>query len=157
MRLFGPILVLTLIEIALFITVGGWLGLGLSLLVILGTAVLGSALLRLQGRRMALDLRQAMNGIGDPLSPMAQHGLVMIAAVLLILPGFLGDTLGLLLLLPPIRHMIITMVGRRVQVQRPPMHDTHRHGVVIDADFVELDPDTPPGPQPGRRSGWTQD
>lgn len=157
MRLFAPILVLTLIEIALFITVGGWLGLGLSLLVILGTAVLGSALLRLQGRRMALDLRQAMNGIGDPLSPMAQNGLVMIAAVLLILPGFLGDALGLLLLLPPIRHMIISMVGRRVQVRRPRMHDTHRHGVVIDADFVELDADTPPGPQPGRRSGWTQD
>ena len=93
MRLFGPILVLTLIEIALFITVGGWLGLGLSLLVILGTAVLGSGLLRLQGQRMALDLRQAMNGIGDPLSPMAQRGLIMMAAILLILPGFLGDTL----------------------------------------------------------------
>ncbi|GHC29567.1 exclusion protein FxsA [Gemmobacter nanjingensis] len=156
MRLFGPILVLTLIEIALFITVGGWLGLGLSLLVILGTAVLGSGLLRLQGQRMALDLRQAMNGIGDPLSPMAQRGLIMMAAILLILPGFLGDTLGLLLLLPPVRHMIIAMVGRRVQMHRPPMNDPHRHGVVIDADFVELD-EPPSGPPPARRSGWTQD
>ena len=64
MRRFGPFIVLILIEIALFITLGGAIGLLPSLAVIFGTGVLGVAVMRRQGRRAALDLRAALDGIG---------------------------------------------------------------------------------------------
>ena len=77
---------------------------------------------------------------------------------LLILPGFLGDTIGLLLLIPPVRRLITDAIARRVQV-------TERFGVrqgpdvVIDGEFIELDPndgsESPRG-NDSRPSGWTR-
>lgn len=157
MRLFGPFVVLMLVEIALFITLGGWMGLWLSLAVIFGTAFLGAVLLRGQSQRMALDLRAAMARMSSPLSPMAHHALILFAGILLILPGFLGDTIGLLLLIPPLRRELIALLAR--YVPQPPRdgfgtHPGARPDVVIDAEFIELD-DTAAPPRSGP-SGWTR-
>ena len=151
MRLFGPMIVLMLVEIALFITLGGAIGLLASLAVILGTAVLGGALLRRTGASMAMDMRAAM--AGAPMPGMAgDHGLRMLAAVLLILPGFLGDMLGGLLLIGPLRRWIVGKLAARMR-PAPGFGVKSGRDLVIDAEFIELPPEEMP---PRGPSGWTR-
>jgi UPF0716 protein FxsA len=155
MWLFAGFLALPLIEIALFVTLGAWLGLWLTLAVVLGTAVAGVVVIRRQGAHAMEGLRQATRLGRDPLGQVADSGFVMAAGVLLILPGFLTDTLGLLLLVPPLRRLVVRSLSSRVVV-----HHTGpaRQGpVVIDGEYFEIgsDPsaDAPAGRPP---SGWTR-
>ena len=69
--------------------------------------------LALAGQR---GLREGLQeGLHDPLSPLAHKALMGVAAVLLILPGFFTDALGLILLLPPVRALIIKGMASRMQ------------------------------------------
>lgn len=115
------ILALPLVEIALFVTLGGWLGLWLTLAWVLLTGVMGVLILRslamsgaIRGRQ---DFVEGFRGrmAEDPLSPIAHQALIGVAAVLLILPGFFTDALGLLLLLRPVRGLIIRVLASRVR------------------------------------------
>ncbi|MDZ7909289.1 MAG: FxsA family protein [Gemmobacter sp.] len=157
MRLFGPFIALILIEIALFITLGGAIGLLPSLAVIFGTGVLGVAVMRRQGRRAALDLRAALDGIRKPTAPPADVLVVFLAGLLLVSPGFLADALGLLLLIPPLRRALIAMVAKRMPVQATAgfgVHQTGRPDVVIDGEFIEIE-QTQVSQDRGP-SGWTK-
>ena len=69
---------------------------------------------RNQGKGAALR-RGFQEGLHDPLSPLAHRAMVGIAAVLLILPGFFTDALGLLLLLPPVRAVLIRGMASRMR------------------------------------------
>lgn len=154
MRVFALFIMLVLLEISLFVTVGGRIGLWPTLAVVLGSGMGGVALLRARGSLMALDLRSAMDRMTSPLSPMAHHLLIVLAAVLLILPGFATDAMGLLLLLPPVRRGLIAALARRVRVHEgAATHDRSRPDVVIDGEFIELD--APRVPRNGP-SGWTR-
>ncbi len=157
MRLPSLFFIATLVEIALFITLGGRMGIWLSFAVILGTAMLGVGILRLQGGRAAADLRLAMERMGDPAAPMAHHVLIALAAILLILPGFMGDMIGLLLLVPPVRVALIAWVTRRATIRGGVRHgprQAHRPDMVIDGEFIELDEAGKPDPR--GPSGWTR-
>ncbi len=149
-----------LIEIALFVTLGGALGLWLTLLIVLGSGMLGIALLRGHGLRTAERLRREMGALRDPMSPVADGALVMLAALLLILPGFLTDALGLLLLIPPVRTGLIALLASRIRVVQTRQTGPARRsdGIIIDGDFVELDtdPDSLPPSRSGPPSGWTR-
>ena len=151
MRLFGPMIVLILVEIALFITIGGRIGLLASLAIIFGTGVLGVTVLRRTGERVALDLRAAMNG--GSVAPAGGAGLRMLAGILLISPGFLGDMIGLVLLIPFVRQAITRSLERRVK-SRVDFGVRSGPDVVIDGEFIELDPENAP---PRGKSGWTRE
>lgn len=154
-------LAVPLIEISLFITVGGWLTLWPTLGLVLLTGIIGTALVRWQGLKVLAELRGDMGQIRNPLSPMAHGALILVAGLLLLTPGFFTDAIGFLLMVPALRTWIIRQVGARVQVQAFGMggdfqtRDARRdptHPGVIDGDFIEIDENTPPrGP-----SGWTR-
>lgn len=146
-----------LIEIALFVTLGGWLGLWLTLAIVLGTAASGIALMRWRGLRAMADLRKQVKDMGNPLSLLADQAVFMLAGMLLILPGFLTDFLGLLLLVPPIRFALVALAARRVvpNSNNPMRQQSDRsHGDVIDGDFTQVEPERDLLRRP---SGWTQD
>ena len=75
MRLFLLFLIVPLIEIALFITVGGAIGLGWTLLIVVLTAVLGTALVRSQGLAVLNRLRGSVNQLSDP-TDCGTHGML---------------------------------------------------------------------------------
>ncbi|SNX69882.1 UPF0716 protein FxsA [Cereibacter ovatus] len=158
----AAILALPLIEIALFVTIGGAIGLLATMLVILGTAALGIFLLRRQGVEMQTALRMPQRI--DPLKPLADGAVISLAAGLLILPGFLTDTVGALLLIPPLRHALIRRIGRNVRVHATGFQtSTVRRDQPIDAEYYEIDPGPrdslrPPGDlgRPPGDSGWTR-
>ena len=162
MWVFALFLAIPLIEIALFVTVGGWLPLWPTLAIVLGTGFLGVFILRQQGLRAMSDMQSAMRGIQSPVSPMAHGALIMMAGFLLILPGFLTDTLGLLLLIPPLRQFVINHFAGRIGLfQQRGQRQDWRNGRnlngdpdIIDADYSEIDAD-----HPDKRgtSRWTQD
>ncbi|AXC48900.1 FxsA family protein [Paracoccus suum] len=166
--------ILPLVEIALFVQVGGLIGLWPTLAIVIGSAFLGSWLLRRQGARAMTDVQRALGEMRDPSAPLAHGALTMLAGVLLILPGFLTDTLGLLLLIPLVRTAMMRAMGRRIRGGRaragfPGEAAVHRYGrgAVIDAEYVEeVDPAPTAGPQsrpsgtastrPHGPSGWTR-
>jgi UPF0716 protein FxsA len=156
MPVFALLVAWPLIEIALFVTLGGALGLWLTLAIVLGTGVLGVSLLRRLGLRSAHRLRAEMERMRDPLGAAGDSVLLALAAILLILPGFLTDVLGALLLIPPFRRLLIAQLTARMgfvsmQSDKPARRSD---GIVIDGEFVELDPDPNPSPRPP--SGWTR-
>lgn len=122
------VLALPLVEIGLFVTLGAKLGLWLTLAWVILTAVLGVLLLKGMAEAGRQNLRQGLReGIDDPLSPIAHQALIGMAAVLLILPGFFTDAMGLLLLIRPVRTLIIRLLGRRMGgvaiIRRGPPYD----------------------------------
>lgn len=121
MAIILAILALPLVEIALFVTLGARLGLWLTLAWVLLTAMGGMLILRrLAASGMAVRREEFVEGFRgrmaeDPLSPIVDQALVAVAAMLLILPGFFTDALGLLLLVPPLRRLAIGLMARRMR------------------------------------------
>jgi UPF0716 protein FxsA len=91
------------VEIALFVVVGARIGVLATLALVVLSAVAGSALLRATGLRALLEAgRMAERGADAPQAAV-DAALAVLAAVLLILPGFASDAAGLALLVPPLR------------------------------------------------------
>lgn len=167
MWLFGLVLALPIVEIALFIQVGGLIGLWPTLLLVILSAMLGSWVIRSQGRRAMADLQKAMQDLSDPARPMAHGALIVLAGILLIIPGFATDLVGLALLVPAVRDLVLRRLAARMPVTRVSVGFPPRRDDVIDGDFVvETDPDDqPPAGSSGRQalpghnrpSGWTRE
>lgn len=95
-----------LLELAVLIRVGQSIGVAATLAIVIGTALLGLVTLKRQGFAIVTRARQALASGTPPVLPVAEGALVFFAGFLLILPGLIGDTIGLLLLVPPIRRAI---------------------------------------------------
>jgi UPF0716 protein FxsA len=102
------------IEIGLFIQVGGFLGLWPTLAVVILTAVAGTALLRHQG----LDtLRRVQENLAQdrlPVQEMFDGLCLLMAGALLLTPGFMTDAFGFLLFIPPFRAAAARAIGRYI-------------------------------------------
>ncbi|MEM9127818.1 MAG: FxsA family protein [Pseudomonadota bacterium] len=155
-------IVVPLIEIALFIQVGGAIGLWPTLGVVLATAVIGSWLVRTQGMLALGELQGSFQRLSDPTEPLAHGAMILFAGALLLTPGFFTDAIGFLLLFPPTRKLILQELRKRIKVQSFSMgsgsHGFTRTrpdpgGEVIDGEFTEA-PETPSKSQ--KPSGWTQ-
>jgi UPF0716 protein FxsA len=127
------ILALPFIEIALFVTLGAKLGLWFTLAWIVLTGVLGVIVLKgvamLGIDQMAVGIREELR---DPQSPLAHRFLVGIAGLCLLLPGFFTDAVGLLLLFPPIRRVLISFIKSRMSGGAMP------RGTVVDGDWRDV-------------------
>jgi len=159
MWLFVLFLAIPLVEIGLFIQVGGAIGLWPTLLIVILTAVLGTWLIRAQGILALNQLRSSLNELRDPTEPLAHGAMILIAGALLLTPGFFTDGIGFALLMPPIRRALYAYVRTRVKVQSfsagaGPERPQRPGDNVIDGEFEEIDQDAN-RIEPGK-SGWTK-
>ncbi len=172
---------LPLLEIFVLVKFGQWAGVWITLAVVIGTAIAGVAILQRQGFAMMMRTQEAMMRGEPPVGAMLNGGMMVLAGGLLILPGLITDTLGVLLLVPPIRHFVANrmMAGmfagatihtevfesEDVRGPRPEggasrnggFHDRRGDdvgGPVIEGDFERLDerPVEPRNTSPGRKS-----
>ena len=107
------ILFVPLIEIYLFIQIGGQIGAFNTILIILLTAVVGIYFVRLQGLN---TLRSGVTQLYNnqiPIYEMMSGAALAFAAVLLIIPGFATDVIGFLLILPITRNLIFKYLGKK--------------------------------------------
>lgn len=101
--LFALFVGVPIIEIGLFIQVGGFIGLWPTLLIVIGTAIAGTALLRAQGFGVMARAQEALNR-GEVPVDQAIHGVfLLVAGLLLLTPGFMTDAMGFALFVPPVR------------------------------------------------------
>ena len=105
-----------LIEIALFIQVGGFIGLWPTIAVVILTAVAGTALLRHQGLSALTRLQSSLDRGEAPLDPVFDGFCLLAAGMLLLTPGFFTDGIGFLLFTPPFRAVLKRFITSRIQV-----------------------------------------
>ncbi|WP_458792117.1 FxsA family protein [Yoonia sp. MH D7] len=145
-----------LIEIALFIQVGGFIGLWPTLGIVLVTAIIGSSLVRSQGARELSKLQNSFSALNDPTEPLANGAMILFAGAMLLTPGFFTDAIGFALLFPPVRAGAFKWAKSRIKVQRfsmgtPPNQPHAPSDRVIEGEFEEV-PSKQSGP-----SRWTRD
>ncbi len=149
-----------MIEIALFIQVGGFIGVWWTLLIVLLTAITGSYLVRSQGLQELSKLQNSFKDLQDPTEPLANGAMILFAGALLLTPGFFTDAVGLSLLVPGVRRAAFQWMKSKVKVQQFEMGQgqaprPQRTGDgVIDGEFEDVTP------QKNRRDGpseWTRD
>jgi UPF0716 protein FxsA len=110
-------IVVPIAELYVIVQVGQWIGLWPTLALLLADAVLGSLLLKQQGRSAWRRFNEALAQRRFPGKEVADGVLIVIGGTLLLTPGFLSDIVGLLLLIPPTRA-IARRVLRRFTVGR---------------------------------------
>jgi len=114
-------------EIAVFIQVGSRIGAGMTVLLVVVSAVVGVWLVRRQGLATASRV-QAMVARGESPALGMLEGLALLAAgVLLVIPGFLTDIAAFVLLIPPLRRGIIRLYLRHMRLESGVAH--HPPGV----------------------------
>lgn len=143
-----------IVEMYLLIRVGGYIGPWFTVGLVMTTAVIGVALLRIQGVATLTRGMSRLEGGELPAREMAEGLLLALAGALLITPGFVTDTLGFALLVPPLRAAAAKRLLARVAVRGAgpgygsagPDPGARRDGegpVVIEGEF-EVREDPPP-------------
>ena len=145
-------IVVPLAELALIIQVGSWLGVWWTIALLFADAILGSMLLRAQGRAAWRRFNQALAEGRMPHREVVDGVLVIFGGVLLLTPGFITDVFGLLFLIPPTRVLMRRLLLRRGALRlvgampgtagsrngRP--HDDDVESTAVDVDSDRLDP-----------------
>ena len=124
------IIAIPIIEILLFIKVGESIGSINTILLIIFTAVVGVYFARIQGLRTIKSgfLNLYQNKL--PIYEIFSGASIAIAAIFLIIPGFLTDTIGFLLLIPFTRKVMLSQIIRRGEKQK-------NDGKTIEAEVID--------------------
>ncbi|VEC01322.1 Suppressor of F exclusion of phage T7 [Cedecea lapagei] len=108
------------IEISLFIQVAHVLGVFMTLILVIFTSVIGLSLVRNQGFKNLMLMQQKMAAGESPAAEMIKSVSLIMAGILLLLPGFFTDFLGLLLLLPPVQKHLTLKLMPHLRFSRMP-------------------------------------
>ncbi len=158
-------IVVPILEIMVFIQAGNLIGLWPTVAGVVLTAIIGAAVVRHQGLATLASAQQSLVNGQFPVREVFDGLCLVIAGALLITPGFLTDTTGFLLLVPPVRTYLRRIVGARMMASgrvtiwsdapaknSPPRRDPGT--IIIDAEYKHV-PDRPEQP-PGGGSAYPQ-
>ncbi|MBE1236849.1 FxsA family protein [Phaeovibrio sulfidiphilus] len=155
----GPLFLLFLlsipfVEIALFIEVGKALGVFETILLTLAISAVGFIVMQKHSMQTAMRVRESLARGQPPVKEMFDNACVVVGGLLMILPGFLTDTIGILLLLPPVHEALRGYLERRGTLRTGmgpdagrgtggfsgsrPGSGSHSGGRVIDGEFTEV-------------------
>ncbi|TKJ33128.1 FxsA family protein [Blastococcus sp. CCUG 61487] len=110
---------LAIAEVVVFVLVANWIGVGATILATLATTALGWFLLARQGTRALGELRENARTRRPSGRAIGDAGLVAVGGLLMVLPGFLGDLIGLLCLLPGTRSVVRGALARLISSRLP--------------------------------------
>lgn len=138
--LFILFLTIPLIEIAILIEIGKIVGAAYTIILVIGTAALGAALLRAQGISTLAKVQNNMNQGNLPATELIEGLMLLIAGALLLTPGFFTDIFGFLVLIPALRHRVAqtflaSFIQSQINVRQS--HTERRQGNIIEGEYIE--------------------
>ena len=138
--MFGRLLLLfilvPLIDFGLILILGKHVGIIETIGIIILTGALGAALTKSQGGKALSNFQEALATGKMPHKEMVDGLLILIAGAVLLTPGFLTDIAGFLLLLPPARAIIRSIVTKKLEKR-----------VSVSVGGNPLNPDSSPEPE----------
>ena len=136
-------IILPIIEISIFIQVGGFVGTFNTILIIFLTAAVGVYFVRQQGFRTFLKITVELQNQQIPVQGMFEGLVILIAGILLVTPGFLTDIIGFLGLIPHTRAFLLTVIKNLFLQRYSNAHKQYKQDIdeTIDGDFIEIEED----------------
>jgi UPF0716 protein FxsA len=134
------LLAATIIELTVLVAVGHAIGILPTIGLLILASLVGAALLRREGARTLRAFAEAVRTRRPPHRELLDGMLIAAAGVLIVLPGFVSDVLGLLLLLPPTRALVRQRMLRSTPLSTPAHFAP---GGVVEGEVV----DDPPAPR----------
>jgi len=120
MNLFQRLLLLfilvPIIEIYLLMTVGGFIGVWPTVLLIILTAIIGTHLLRAQGLATLQKMQETLQQGQLPAFALLEGIFILIGGALLLTPGFFTDAVGFICLIPVLRKYLVFWMTKRLQI-----------------------------------------
>jgi UPF0716 protein FxsA len=163
MRLFLILLIVPIIEIALFIEVGGMIGTWPTIAIVVLTAIIGTVMLRQQGLAALRGVQSRLAAGENPGRLLADGAMILVAGALLVTPGFFTDAVGFVLLVPAVRGWLWTWLAPRLTVvhvagararHAPGGPEGRRHparGQTVEGEYEEIEPSSHPDDPEARR------
>jgi UPF0716 protein FxsA len=139
-------------ELAVIIQVGQAIGVWWTIAILIADSILGSLLMRSQGRLAWRRFNEALQSGRVPAREVADGVLIVFGGALLLTPGFLSDIFGLLFLLPPtralIRRIFLRQAMKRITVSMagvamPPQYRSGRRTDDVEGTAADVDPRRP--------------
>jgi UPF0716 protein FxsA len=118
--LLAALILVPIAEIAVIVAVGEQIGPLPTVLLLLGSAVVGTWLLKREGARTLRALRAASQEGRTPAQEAIEGLLVVVGGLMMMLPGFVTDILGLMLVISPTRHLGARFALHRIVRRLPP-------------------------------------
>jgi UPF0716 protein FxsA len=137
-------LLLPLAELWVIVSVADGIGIGYTIVLLLAISVAGAWLVKAQGFGALRRIQQTLNRGSMPTSELADGALIVLAGALLLTPGFITDTVGFLLLIPPSRAIVRKALISRYRSRLRIVTTTPGSGRRSGADVVDVD-----GREPG--------
>lgn len=139
-----------IIELTILVKVADDIGAFNTVMLSILTAVVGIGLVRQQGLAVVQSMQQTMAQGQSPVREMIHGFFLFFAGIFLMFPGFITDSIGALLILPPVRHMIVNLGFLKI-LKAQPFHPKGQHPnqsggshnenltghIIIDGDFHE--------------------
>jgi len=152
--IFLAFVLVPIVEIAVFIKVGGLIGVLPTLALVIGIAIFGTWLLRQQGLQTFNKAQSALSRGEMPVGEMMDGFFLVLAALLMVTPGLLTDAIGFLLLVPAVRTMLGALARRwatahaiktefyqsSAEFRTEEPNQPSRQGPIIDGEAHEIDP-----------------
>ena len=158
-------IVVPLVEIAVFIQVGGAIGTWPTVALVILTAIAGTWLIRLQGLSTLARAEASLQQQNLPVREIFDGVCLLLAGALLLTPGFVTDALGFALLLPPVRLIVGTWLLAKIKarggfhIHAGGFRQSSQDDSVIDGDFTDVTGEdasegSPPTSLPPGGRGW---
>lgn len=154
-----------LLEIAVFIEVGGMIGVWPTIGLTVATALAGSLMLRHQGLATLMRARAQMDRGELPARELFEGVCLVLAGALLLVPGFVTDAIGLMLFFPPFRRLLRLLIARHVAAKAARGEARifvdgvevgrrgRKEGGIIEGEYEDVTDDDRDPPQDQRRIG----
>jgi len=128
---------LPVVEITTFIQFGSFLGTFNTIVLIFLTAVIGVYLVRLQGISTILNIQKDIVSGNAPIENIVGGLLILLSGLLLLVPGFVTDSIGFLGLIPFTRKIFANLLIKRFMGQYG-VKPQEQSDNIIDAEYVEV-------------------
>ncbi len=131
------IIAFPLVEIYFLIEVGSVIGAIPTIAITLFTAVFGIYFIRLQGLKTILKAQESLKKAEVPMVSLYEGVLLFVAAIFLLIPGLVSDSLGAILLIPPARHFLASSIHKYRQLHPTSSSAQYFHHSTSSKDYID--------------------